>query len=366
MTAPTSRRIRFLSGFTLVELLVVIAIIGVLVALLLPAVQAAREAARNSQCKNSLKQIGLAMLNFESAKKEFPSGGWGFRWMGDPDAGTGPRQPGGWIYQMAPYIEQGNVTHIGSGTRGQAKMDALAQQRAAIIPMLYCPSRRAPIGMTSVELCFNAGNPTLEAKTDYAANGGAAKIGPQPGPAPNPDLTDCMGGFPNCSGGLAPSDSTIVNSFSGIVTARTGAKLRQVTDGTSNTMMAGEKYLPFEFYDQITYEEKTGGSAADDNPGDNSSAYQGYDQDTVRWPSGSLDNAGAPQGNLPLQDTQPSGSHSDRNQFYKSNGVFRMGSAHAGGVNLVYVDGSVHATNFDVAPLVWNAVADRQDGNVAQ
>ena len=366
MTASSPRRIRILTGFTLVELLVVIAIIGVLVALLLPAVQAAREAARNSQCKNSLRQIGLSMLNYESAKKEFPAGGWGFRWMGDPDAGTGARQPGGWIYQMAPYIEQGNVTHIGSGTRGPAKMEALAQQRAAIIPMLYCPSRRAPVGMPSVELCFNAGNPALEAKTDYAANGGASRIGPQAGPAPNEDLTNCLGGFPSCTGGLQPSDSTIANGFAGIVTARTGAKLRQVTDGTSNTIMAGEKYLPFEFYEQITYESKTGGSIADDNPGDNSSVYQGYDQDTVRWPNGKLGDGGLPDGNLPIRDTEPSGSHSDRNGFYKSNGVNRMGSAHPGGVNLVYVDGSVHAVEFDVAPLVWNALADRQDGNVAQ
>ena len=62
-----------------------IAIIGVLVALLLPAIQAAREAARNAQCKSHLRQIGLAMINYESGKKEFPAGGWGFRWMGDPD-----------------------------------------------------------------------------------------------------------------------------------------------------------------------------------------------------------------------------------------------------------------------------------------
>jgi prepilin-type N-terminal cleavage/methylation domain-containing protein len=100
-------------AFTLVELLVVIAIIGILIALLLPAVQAAREAARRAQCRNHLRQLAVAMLTHESTHGFFPSGGWGHRWTGDPDRGTGYRQPGGWAYAVLPYLEGSSAELMG-------------------------------------------------------------------------------------------------------------------------------------------------------------------------------------------------------------------------------------------------------------
>src|SRR5690349_6670512 len=114
------RRLFLRRGFTLVELLVVIAIIGILVGLLLPAVQSARESARRLQCNNNLKQMGIGAQNHATSIGHYPAGGWGWYWIGDPDMGTNWRQPGGWIYNLLPYIEQQNLHDLQSGKTGAA------------------------------------------------------------------------------------------------------------------------------------------------------------------------------------------------------------------------------------------------------
>ncbi len=133
-------------AFTLVELLMVIAIIGILVALLIPAINAAREAARRSQCQNNLRQIGVAVLNHESAVKHFPTGGWGQKFVGDADRGFNEQQPGPWCYTILPFLEEQAIFELGKGATGAPKRAAARQIMEAPIRCLllrYATCRRA-------------------------------------------------------------------------------------------------------------------------------------------------------------------------------------------------------------------------------
>src|SRR5687768_16711114 len=128
-------------AFTLVELLVVIAIIGILVALLLPAVQAAREAARRATCTNQVKQLGLAWQLHHDVHKFLPSAGWGYNFMADPDRGAGAKQPGSWAYSCLPYLEEQSIHQIGAGIAGSTsapKRAALADLSSRPVAAFYC------------------------------------------------------------------------------------------------------------------------------------------------------------------------------------------------------------------------------------
>ena len=188
-------------GFTLVELLVVMAIIGILAGMLLPAVEAARETARKTQCMNNLKQQGNATLQHESAQGIFPTGGWGYLWAGDPDRGFTKLQPGGWIYNILPYLGEQALHDLGKGlpepppgsrtTLGPNDATApLPDKQAALLvltrtplAMMNCPSRRRAViypvnwAQGEVGFCGNAGNVSINpasenlvARTDYGAN----------------------------------------------------------------------------------------------------------------------------------------------------------------------------------------------------
>lgn len=329
------------NGFTLVELLVVIAIIGILVALLLPAVQSAREAARRVQCSNNLRQIGLAALNHEVSHGALPSGGWGFRWTGDPDMGFGEKQPGGWIFSLMPFLEEGALHSVGAGLTDAEKQAALRRQKSTPVSGFVCPTRHAGGLGFGPEQSLNADQPPegLVAKSDYAANGGC-NIPQGAGPA-GPGSIHCLKHYPHPSvcQGLPTRDYS--NRFDGAIVPRFGIKLRKIVDGTSKTMLAAERYL------HVSYHDPSHGANV---PSDNNSMYQGYDWDVVRWSSAFEHSNGSMPG-LPWRDTEgPEGA------------TYRFGSSHTGGFLSVNCDDSVHNVAYDIDPLVWARMGSRNDG----
>ena len=238
------------SGFTLVELLVVITIIGILMGLLLPAVNSAREAARNNTCQNNLHQMGLAALAHEQAQGWFPTGGWGDQWVGDPDAGFGLNQPGGWIYNILPYMEQRNLHDMGLGQAQAAKVTAASGTASApgMIPtpvaLFYCPSRRQASAYACTK-AFKTGTGTGSVtsatgnvgRSDYAANGGVSTAVNNAGPGSSPPPTNYQ--WPN----VTNTGSGATNASSGVCYVRSTIKVAHITDGPSNTYLFGEKFL---------------------------------------------------------------------------------------------------------------------------
>ena len=140
----TAGKWRSRHGLTLVELLVVIAIIGTLIGLLLPAVSAVREAGRRTSCTSNLRQLALGTLQHESAHGFLPTGGWGWKWVGDPDRGFDKKQTGGWAYNMLFFVEQAAVHDLGRGQQDStAKADQGVVRLTTPLPVFTCASRRA-------------------------------------------------------------------------------------------------------------------------------------------------------------------------------------------------------------------------------
>ena len=310
-------------AFTLVELLVVITIIGILIALLLPAVQAARESARRLQCSNNLKQIGLAMLNHESAHGHYPTAGWGGLWVGDPDRGFGLGQPGGWIYNILPYMEQEALHQLGTGKDEADKKADASQATRTPLAALNCPSRRRALLYPAIDdgyYIHNANIVTQHALNDYTANAGDSTPFSCSGPPNLPPAND-----PTYASYSWPA---WIGDQTGICYLRSQVAHAHVRDGTSNTLMAGEKYLTPDNY------------ANGSDFGDNRSMYAGHNYDTLRWANQSL---------LPKRD-RPGESSID---------IF--GSAHSGGCNFVFCDGSVRSISYSIEPETYRRLGNRKD-----
>ena len=207
------------SGFTLVELLVVIAIIGVLVALLLPAIQAAREAARRSSCGNNLKQLGLALQNYHDARKTFP---YSVVYTGsNTSMGSTINVGPNWVVAILPFIEGGNVLTLYSKQAFYMDWAANASFRAATLPFMLCPSDAfAPIPFNGANVATTNSPQSNWGRGCYACN------------------TSCYW----CYNALTttPSNWPSFINGKGVMAPNNSLSMKQITDGTSKVVALAE------------------------------------------------------------------------------------------------------------------------------
>lgn len=316
----TVSTLRFRRGFTLIELLVVIAIIAILVALLLPAVQQAREAARRSQCKSNLKQIGIAMHNYHDVYSQFPLSP-NFVW--EHDKGT-------YFVQMLPFLDQAPlfdaIDFSSTGHNSVApRFDGIRLPdntlvRSVIIPALVCPSETSQPRQGD------------RAKTNYALSMGSQAM---------PSNQGCTTYPGNVFGTGRHGHGNGVNSdgISGIVSrGQWSAKFSEITDGTSNTIAGGET-----------------------RPQCGDHSRNGWFHSNAQWIATT-----API-NYPINcygypQVDPTNAPCSRPNNWQTSQGFK--SEHAGGAHFLMCDGAVNFLSENIDYHTYQQLGDRRDSEV--
>lgn len=302
---------RIRRGFTLIELLVVITIIGVLIGLLLPAVQKVREAASRLRCGNNLKQLAMGLLGYQEAFQCFPQGG------GDPGGENPAVRPFyfSWTFHIYPYIEQDNLhkkvpndsmIDVNTVAGGAAILKSLD---TTIIPPFYCPSRRTPKLYHGDAICDYGGN----TGTGVAASSATSK----------------------------PDGVIIGNNFAKYVPIR----IESILDGASNTMILGER--------RINIAAITAGTDCYDNE---PAARPASDCDVLR-------RAQSIAGGTWLTPAQDTNAPDPQNcGTFGGGGLCQFGSSHPGGMMAALCDGSVRRIAYGVDATIFKNLCVRNDG----
>ncbi len=357
-------------GFTLIELLVVIAIIAVLISLLLPAVQSAREAARRAQCINNMKQLGLGIMNFESANKVYPPDVEQLMPIGysDPDPNAqvaGPTARAGWMELILPFIEQSTVynqlnlnvscfdtMNIPPAVGGSGMFSGNNSAYSTAIQTYICPSNPSSMTINYWNACWDSsgdGNQGYTPSppnqvwglTDYFATCGF-----------HCDLIAALGFDPNAT----TDNNPLCTNEPGVISSpgiKQGNSIASITDGTSNTVMVGEMTA-----------RPVGYNHSHQNFTD---LNTGRRVDGVIWPCQGGGGAWAdPFSYAHLAGSSPNGMRgvswgtclvncTNDNELY---------SFHPGGINMLFADGSVHFIKESINKQVIVYLVCRADGSI--
>jgi prepilin-type N-terminal cleavage/methylation domain-containing protein/prepilin-type processing-associated H-X9-DG protein len=371
-------------GFTLVELLVVIAIIGILVALLLPAIQAAREAARRNECKNNLKQISLGCILHVDTHGFFPSGGWRFNYTADPNRGYGPDQPGSWFYNILAYTEEQALRDLGKGLSptSPAYQTALTQLHQTPVPIFHCPTRRVAKLYPAVWGTLWDPSQTFISslaevtKGDYAASSGDSRLNAGSGIGTGEQFTPISAttfaaigsNYAWTNTGCKPTVTAFGVKYpaycqSGVMHYRSAITISQIPDGTTNTYLAGEKFMSPQFYDVLA---PSSGPTQYIFYGDNQGIWSGYEWENHRVAYNPDSTYAKPPHNpehfQPRQDYPvPTDIVGADNPTFLA-----FGSAHPGSMNMAMCDGSVQSLSYDIDRDTHRYLANRLDGEVVE
>jgi hypothetical protein len=293
-------------------------------------VQAARESGRRTICAGNVRQLAIACQYHVEAQGHFPTGGWGQEWGGDPDAGFGSRQPGGWHYSLLPYIEEAALHKDGEGQDAAGKRAAAKRVYETHVGSFVCPTRGVSAAVEAGSFSyFNIDAPTVAGRSDYAANGGDVVSAAIVDHATSASTTerDILAMPGSAAGSVAGGDQA-----TGVVFRGSETGLAHLRDGLSNVYLLGERFIP------------RGQAFSSSSAGNRHGWLVGFDDDSIRFTA-----------------VSPGADGDEANVGFEG----RFGGSHAGVFPMAMADGSVHMIQLDIDPTTHRRLGHRDDGELA-